>query len=527
MRRILCLHLPHLATERVRRDVASASDRQQPLVLTRPVGAVLVVEQVCPVARQLGVRPGMSLGQAQAIVPELVALAHESQRDRTTLGRLASWAVQFSPVVEPVAPDTLLVDITGCELLFGGEANIAQKAVVGLTRLGFHARAAVADTVGAACALAVAGTEPLTIVPVGQANAYLAPLSPSALRIDTHVATQLDALGVRSIGDLLTLPRSSLPARFGGQLVRRLQQAFGETFEGVTPHRPEEALVARRRFETPLADGQVILMVAEVLLAEVFAQVRRREAALRRLDCGVYYEDAAPRMISIGLARASRQREHVTKLLAQRLEQVDLTPGITELMLIARETSRYHGDQGTLFEPRDPGEDDALGCLVDRLASRLGHRAVVRPRLVDDHQPEQAFRWVSIAEAGCQPKADARMAGSSRVDNVNGRRADRVRVDSPLMFGGGKSATPLRVMERPVPIRVIALVPDGPPTWLVYRGKEYEIVQACGPQRLETAWWRGPDVRRDYFRVTAETGEQFWVFHGATDGQWYLHGMFV
>lgn len=516
MRRILCLHLPYFATEQMRRDVASASDRPPPLVLTRPAGAALVVEQVCPVAQQLGVRPGMSLGQAQAIVPELVALAHESQRDRMTLKRLASWAIRFSPIVEPVAPDTLLVDITGCELLFGGEKNIAQQAVAGLRRLGFCARAAVADTVGAACALAVAAAEPLTIVPVGQTSAYLAPLPPSALRLDAQIAAQLDALGVRSIGDLLALPRSALPARFGGQLVRRLQQALGETFEGVTPHRPEEAPVARRRFETPLADGQVIRAVAEELLAEVFAQVRRREAALRRLDCGLYYEHAAPRVISIGLARASRQQEHVAKLLAERLEQADLTPGLTGLMLIARETSRYHGGQGELFEPCEPGADEALGCLIDRLASRLGHQAVVRPRLVEDHQPEMAFRWVPLAEAGCQPEKD-----------VDGGRANESHLRSSPTLRDGRASAPLRLLPRPVPIRVIALVPDGPPTWLACHGREYAIVQARGPQRLETAWWRGPDVRRDYFRVTAETGAQFWIFHATNDGRWYLHGMFV
>ena len=82
------------------------------------------------------------------------------------------------------------------------------------------------------------------------------------------------------------------------------------------------------------------------------------------------------------------------------------------------------------------------------------------------------------------------------------------------------------MLPRPVPIRVIALLPDGPPTWFAWRGQEYLVAAAAGPERLETAWWRGRDVRRDYFRIAAETGEQFWVYRAADDGRWYLHGMF-
>jgi len=86
---------------------------------------------------------------------------------------------------------------------------------------------------------------------------------------------------------------------------------------------------------------------------------------------------------------------------------------------------------------------------------------------------------------------------------------------------------PTRVLPRPLPIRVIALVPDGPPTWFALRGREYVVARAWGPERIETAWWRGPDVCRDYFRVVAETGEQFWIFRSPDEGRWCLHGVFA
>ncbi len=492
------------------------------------------------------------------------------------LKRLACWALRFSPIVEPVEPDTLLVDVTGCERLFGGEENIAGQAVEGLARQGFRARAAIADTVGAAYAVAVAGPElrgygvdteegtgrdprglrstassasSFTIVPVGQMSAFLTPLPPATLRLHPRITEKLEALGLSTIGDLLMLPRSSLPARFGPQLVLRLQQALGEVFEGVAPYHPAEVPLARLPFETPVTDGQAIASAAEHLLADVFRQMERLDLALRRLDCVLYYECTPPRVFSIGLSRASRQREHVAKLLLDRLEQVHsgsnlgstvgwapptstferlAAPGVVGLMLVARETSPWHGGQGEFFQSREPGDDEALGCLVDRLVGRLGCDAVVRPRLVDDHQPEMAFRYVSVAEAGCEPEGSG--FGVQGSDGGRGPHLFQGRgmgdgLETATVSNG--SARPVRLLLRPILIRVIALVPDGPPTWFSYRGREHVVAGALGPERLETAWWRGPDVRRDYFRVTTESGEQFWIFRAAGEGRWYLHGLFA
>ena len=237
-RRVLCLHLPYLPTDRARRDnpdllpcsaggldaasakgaevhrlEAGATQAGRPLVLIRRVGSSLIVEHVDTRGQRLGLRVGMTLGQAQAIVPELLALEHEPRQDRALLERLAHWALRFSPIVQPVEPDTLLLDITGCQRLFGGEANIARQAYDGLRAQGFHVRAAIADTVGAAYALASASSDAIVIAQPGQTSAYLAPLPPAALRIEPDVAERLDSLGVRTIGDLLMLPRASLPAK--------------------------------------------------------------------------------------------------------------------------------------------------------------------------------------------------------------------------------------------------------------------------------------------------------------------------
>ena len=509
-----------MAIDAVRRETpADPAQSRPPLVLTRRVASSIIVERVGPEAQALGLRPGLTLGEARAVVPSLIAIEHDPRRDVATLERLAGWALRFSPIVEPVEPNTLLLDITGCERLFGGEQPIARQARDGLRAQGFHARAAIADTVGAACALASTGTEPLTIAPQGLTREYLAPLPPVALRIDDHVARRLHELGIHTIGDLLTLPRSALPARFGSPLVRRLQQALGEIYEDVSGHTCEQPPAARISFETPLADLPTLQAVVGRLLAELFDKVTQAVLALRRLDCVLVFERATPTVLEIGLSRSSRAWRHVEQLVRRRLEAVDLSAGVLGVRLVAAETARWQPGQIDLFEPRDPGDEEDLGCLLDRLVNRLGADAVVRTELVDDHQPEAAFRYVRAAGKEKSPKTRQREKRKTTSESTNRRS---LQPEEPQAC-----RRPVRLFQRPPRIRVIALVPDGPPTWLAVHGREQLVARAWGPERIETAWWRGPDIRRDYFRVALETGEQLWVYRDATDGQWYLHGLFA
>ena len=252
---------------------------------------------------------------------------------------------------------------------------------------------------------------------------------------------------------------------------------------------------------------------------------------------------APPQVVSIGLARACRERQHVAKLLNERLrdagsapplnrdsplfsdtqapadraqpalEHVNPTPGITGLMLVARETSRWHGEQEDLFEPREPGDNEALGCLIDRLAGRLGYEAVVRPRLLDDHSTRAGVPL----RKGRKWRRKSRKSGQSPIFSLE---CTENRQLSPFSAGAAAFTAGTDPCH-------CAWCPTDRRRGFSYYGQEYGIVHAAGPERLETAWWRGPDVRRDYFRVTAETGEQFWIFRAAEDRQWYLHGIFA
>jgi protein ImuB len=244
----------------------------------------------------------------------------------------------------------------------------------------------------------------------------------------------------------------------------------------------------------------------------------------------VYCEHVPPQVLAVRLSRPSRAWEHVAALLRARLETVDLGPGVCGLRLMASLTTRWQPAQQELFEWRDPDGDAAVGVLLDQCIARLGEAAVVRPRLVDDHQPELAFRYEPVTStplgAGRGPPAAARSASTARSPRV--KSAGRIAPEAlPAESGRPTEPRPTRLLARPVLVRAMALVPDGPPTWFALAGREHVIVQAWGPERVETGWWRGPDVRRDYFRVATENGEQYWLFRALDGSGWFLHGIFA
>ncbi len=513
----MCIWLPHLAADRARHD-APRSDHVEgsnprALALTRPVGASLRIESVCPHAAALGVGVGMTLGQALAIAPGLRAEPSDSTLDRQAIERLADWATRFSPTVEIAGVDALLLDVTGCGPLFRGEPNLARRAHEGLQQNGFHTRVAIADTIGAAWAICVAADEPVFIAPPGESVACLAGLPPTALRIDEKTADRLWQVGIRCIGDLLMIPWSQLPARFGPHVVLRLQQALGEVCEPFTPHTPHNPPAAEALFELPVTELPPIQSVAEDLLERVCAALLLRDLAARRLDCALIFDRAVPQVVRVGLSRASRQRGHMLELLRQRLERIDPSAGVCGVRLTASETERWRAEQGELLEPMSGVDGPEFARLLDLLANRLGHEAVVRSLPADEHLPEAAYRYVSTAETGLPPEAPGDAGAGGRREY--GSRA-----------GEAGPSLPARLLPEPLQIRAISNAVDGPPTWMLVRGREYIVTEAIGPRRIETGWWRGPDVRRDYFCVTTESGERFWVFRSGVDHRWRLHGVF-
>ena len=388
-------------------------------------------------------------------------------------------------------------------MLFGGERGLTETLQQDLAQQGIQVRVAIADTWGAAWAVSHYADPVIALVPSDEQAQALAPLPVAALRVSDAVIDSLRGLDVTTIGRLMSLPRSSLPSRFGKELGRRLDQATGLAPEMLTAERLVEPIVADWLFEEPVTDRQTLDHVCEVLLERLLVRLESRRAGLRELTC--HWLGTAAEPISLRLLRPTTERRHLLDLLRLQCERTVFVPretgftaGVKGVRMEVVELGLPAIRQATLFED-DAGEKHqrALAELVDRLSSRLGRDAVLRSSLQPDPLPE--FSCAAL------PWLEQR---SSAVETVT--------IPSRLR------CRPLRLLRLPQPLAIDRFSPEGWPTHVDHS----PVVRVSGPERIESGWWRGVDAKRDYFRLTLATGAALWAFCDLKSGRWFLHGLF-
>lgn len=464
-------------------------------------------------AQAAGLAPGPTLADARALVPGLAAAAADPPGDARALAALADWCLRFTPVAAPDGTGAdgggLVLDVTGCAHLHGGEAALLARVAGAVRGLGFTTRAALADTWGAAWAAARfvdrAGGESGALVPPGASQAMLAALPVAALRLAPETIRGLARLGLRRIADLLPMPRGALAERFGDGVARRLDQALGRAAEAIVPRRPVPPYRERRVFTEPLIDHGGVAAALEGLLAALCRRLAAEGRGVRRLVATLVRLDGARREVAIGTARANRDPEHLARLLGPHLERLDLGLGVETIELTAPVVEPLATAQVALLADADESPGDLAG-LVDRLANRLGPANVVRLAPRASHLPERAM----AAVPALAPKAGPPW------------RTDVKR--------------PPRLFPRPERIEAVAMVPDAPPVLFRWRGRSHRVARAEGPERIAAEWWREPrhdvDNFRDYYRVEDEAGGRFWLYRDGAYGadgraRWYLHGVFA
>jgi len=476
--------------------------------------------------------PGTPLAEAVSIQSDLQVEPHDPRRDRESLERLAAWASRFSPAVaieDAAAPQSLLLDVTGCAALFRGEPNLLRQVLREFGAIGLQARVALADTVGAAWALAHFG-DACTLVPAGRGERAVAPLPIAALRLPPETIEALRALGVVRVRDLAALPRSSLPARFGPAVIERLDQALGRTPELLVPHRPLPGVEAAITFEYATDRRDVLHCAVRQLTEQVGEMLRERSAGAKQLVCLLHHDVTKPTAIEVSLYRSSRSPRHLEMLLGTRLERVEVVEPVAAVTLRVARTAPLDDGQAELFETERTAGAEPIGKLIDQLCSRLGRDAVTRPELVPDAQPEFACRFEPAIGDSPEQKVSGtfslrRVAGvesSSPQTKLRGEKVPDTFSDT-LTFTASR---PLRLWPEPLPVLVMSVVPDGPPVRFRWLHVEHRVASAWGPERIDTGWWRGDDVRRDYYVVETTDGARFWLFRRRDDGHWFLHGCF-
>jgi protein ImuB len=495
MRRIIALFLPTWPIERLRRFGLDAT----PLVTATHDGRRRVIAAVDPAAAALGLHAGMALAQAQARVPGLTIHDATPGADADALHRLAAWCLRYAPLTAADPTDGIWIDITGSAHLQGGETAVLRDL-----RHHLPLRVAVADTPGAAYAVARYGADDLTVVPAGATQTALAGLPLEALRLPPETIRGLRLLGFDTIGRLAATPRAPLVRRFGPLLATRLDQAFGSVFEPIVPVVPPDLPRARLAFAEPLLTAESFSAVIVRLAATLCAELEKAGRGARRLDLLFERVDGSVQALRIGTARATRDIRHLARMLDERLERVDPGLGVEAMTLVAPLSDPLAYAQAPLTETGAPAPD--IAPLVDRLTNRLGPGRVYRIAPVESDVPERSARRVPAL-------------------------APPVRTAWPADL-----PRPVRLLDPPQPVEAMALLPDHPPVAFTWRRVRHRVRRADGPERIAGEWWkRDGELRsvRDYFRVEDEDGHRYWLFRRGDgddpvtgDMRWFLHGFF-
>ena len=506
MTRVVSVFLPIWPTDRVRRKAGSAAPpAETPLVLIGREGNRRLVLAADRTALAAGLRVGMTVTRAQVMVPGLLVQDAEPVADAEALERLALWVMQrFTPVVAADPADGIVLDSTGADHLHGGEGAMLEGLVGRLAMSGVTSRAAVADTWGAAHALARYRQDPVTIAPPGHGASAIVSLPLEALRIAPSVAADLRLLGFERIGDLLAQPRGPLILRFGPELIRRIDQALGILAEPIEPIRTLDLIEARRAFAEPIGAAETIARYIGKLSVELSGRLEANGLGARRLDLICHRVDSQAQAIRVGTATPVRDAKRLTRLLCDRIETIDPGFGI-EVMTLAASAAEPLIPRQSVSTLIDEGVPD-VSDLVDTLMNRVGEGAIYRLAPVASDVPERSV---------CQVPALAAETGTG---------------------WPGHWPRPSRLLPQPELVEAVALLPDHPPASFTWRGIRRRVKRADGPERVFGEWWkRDAELHavRDYFRVEDVAGERYWLFR-AGDGEdlatgshrWFLHGIF-
>ncbi|MGH1367889.1 MAG: DUF6504 family protein [Maritimibacter sp.] len=546
-KRYLSLWFPRLAAERMLRLERGLPTG--PFVVVEDQRGAQIVTSLNADAQAQGIVVGSSLRDARAMCPGLVSRGANRLAEAGFLTMLRRWAGQFTPWVAQEPPDALVLDITGCAQLFGGEVALAERIERDLSTMGLSLRLGLADTVGAAWALARFGGDAQrqatlrsgddinqearatrsravkrrhwtrggaapkyvpraampSIAPIGATRQAIAPLPVAALRLSEEEALGLTRLGLRRIEDILGTPRAGLARRFGRHVVQRLDQALGAEPEPVSPARPPHHFAVRLGLPEPIGLMEDLCAALDRLLPELGTRLKNAGRGARRVRAEFSRADHTMQAVEVGLAQPSADTARLRPLLVMKLGEVDAGFGIDMVRLVVTVHEpihavqhRGHFDAGRANTPTD---DTAIHDLMGRIGARLGLEALTRLHPAASNIPEKETKV--LAAPWSVPATDW------------AARQDR----------------PLRLWA-PEPVMIEAQ--PKPPNRFRWRGRDHGVCGVQGPERILPEWWLGDENwrtgARDYWRIKTDHGEDLWLYYAYGDALspgWFCQGAFA
>jgi protein ImuB len=468
----------------------SSSKPEAVLVEQKHQARILVCNQV---AERLGIRPGLSVKAALAMVPEL-AIAHRDIRLETQiLRRLAAWATRFTPAVSIDSSNTLLLDVRASLKFFGGLPKLWKLLSSDLDRWGYRVTVACAPTALASIWLARTGEHDDRSVPQ-YSRRRLAALPIASLGWPENIERMLREMGVDTLGECIRLPRDGLARRIGPEKLCELDQGFGIQPESREFYRPPRRFHAQLELPTETSNGQLLLESLGRLLGSLKIFLLANQRAVQVLWVHLHHYDKPPTLLRIGLLQPVMDTDYLLDLAHIRFTDSHFSAPVVSMALQTDPVTIHTVSGQDLF---DCSTEHGAGIveLLEQLQVRLGSQAVYGVRPVAEYRPELAWKAVQLCDE------DARIAsGKMPVRSAYDRAGYR----------------PLWILAEP---RVLPMLAGRP----VFQGK---LNLEDDPERIETGWWDGRDIRRDYYRAWNHHGLRLWVFRDCRESRWYLHGLF-
>ena len=497
-KRFIAIWFRHLTTDRMVRSRPELKD--VPFVLSASERGRMVIKAANAAAQAKGINVNMVVADCRAIHPALQVFDDKPGQSEKLLNALAEWCLRYTPVVAVDLPDGLILDVTGCAHLWGGERPYLKDIITKLRGYGYDVRAAIADTIGAAWGISRFGQVSPIVEPCSQMEVLL-PLTPAALRLEPSMLERLQKLGLYQVRSFINMPRKALRRRFGQALLLRLDQALGQEHEAILPIQPAAPYQERLPSLEPIRTAAGIEIALKQLLEKLCLRLSKEEKGVRKCVFKAYRMDGNVQHIEIGTNQPSRNVKHLFKLFELKIVTIEPALGIEVFTMEAPIVEDISVAQDALWDFTEGGNGTAIAELLDRVAGKLGVDTIHR-YLPDEHY------W---------PERSVRAATSLAEKSEISWKADMPR--------------PIHLLPKPEMIEVTVPMPDYPPMLFRYKGALHNVSKADGPERIEQEWWLEQGLYRDYYCIEDEQGARYWLFRlGSYDSgepKWFMHGFFA
>jgi len=546
-KRFLSLWFPCLGVERILRSESVLNDK--PFATVTKKNNSLILSSVSCLAEKKGLWIGQLQTDARILCPDLEIREGDSFAENYFLKALQRWAEKFSPLVAIESKTSLILDVTGCMNLFGGESNFLNKIEDECIYLKLTVKIGLADTIGAAWALARCDTQAnpmyrtgdsidqearatrsrsytrnpekisnfrliknlnspnIKIAPAGQTKKVLNPLPISVLRLSEKENADLLRLGIRLIKDLEILPRGSIESRFGSNVLIRLDQAFGRQPEPLSPLVPNIHFGVRTTFPEPIGLEEDIFTAIKQLLNSLKEKLIKNGCGVERLKLQFYLCDHSIKTIEIVLSQPTSNMESIHNLIKLKLQNIDLIFEIDCIRIYASEVEFLFLKQKDIYfnleniSDKNMKTGEGFHNLISRIGARIGLQNITRLVPAESNIPEKTVSIFSVAWS------------------------------TPIMDW------PNNFLERPIhlfkPEYIISNCFERPPKKFRWRSCNFTTAYARGPERISPEWWLDDENWRtgvrDYWKVITISGEVLWLYQaygGLIPGGWFCHGNF-